>query len=369
MTPLKLPLAFLALVPLLSGGQSSDAIMLVPAARWQLVSKEPFPLERLDELSADARVEREYGIRGVEHRRYGLGGTLAEAFLFETSDPSAAYGLLTYYLSGRMRAEPSAKLTFFSKQEGLFVRGRYFVRVLRPSGRAVSDQQFRGLLIHMGGTTPREETRAVLPSSLPTEGLVAGSEKFVLGPYVLGRLVPDIQSADVGFAQGAEVHLGRYRRDGQPITLVLIAYPTPQIARARFDQLRQRLKFEGEGGREENEGPFWGRRTGSYVLLATGTRSAGVANAFLDDLSSRQDVTWNEMSPDQARDKYWAGVGVFLGDLFLGNLIFMAFIISISVVGGVGIFLTRQLIERYLPHTILGRGTEGGIIRLGLDRV
>ena len=369
MPPLKLPVALLALVPLFSGGQSSDVILLVPAARWQLVSKEAWPLERFDELSTDVRVEREYGVRGVERRRYALGGTEAEAFLFETPDASSAYGLLTFYLSGRMRAEPIAELTFFSKQEGFIVRGRYFVRVLRPGGRAVSDQQFRGLLIYMGGTDLWAGTRSVLPSPLPTEGLVAGSEKFVLGPHVLGLLMPDLPSADIGFAQGAEVHLGRYRRDGGLITLALIAYPTPQIARARFDQLRETLNFAGEGDGEKNEGPFWGRRTGSYVLLATGTRSADVANAFLDDLSSRQDVTWNEESPDQARDKYWAHVGELLGNLFLGNMLFMAFIFSISFAGGVLIFLIRQLIDQYLPHSILARGAEGGVIQLGLDRV
>jgi hypothetical protein len=72
-----------------------------------------------------------------------------------------------------------------------------------------------------------------LASHLPDTGLVHGSPKYAYGPQAFGRVVPQVPAMAMGFHKGAEAIAAEYRLPGkQPLTLVLIEYPTPQIARS-----------------------------------------------------------------------------------------------------------------------------------------
>ena len=41
----------------------------------------------------------------------------------------------------------------------------------------------------------------------------------------------------------------------------------------------------------------------------------------------------------------------------------------LAITGGVLIFVARRLIDRYLPQTMLAREEDGGVIRLGLEKI
>src|SRR5580658_11049993 len=69
-----------------------------------------------------------------------------------------------------------------------------------------------------------------LPAYLPTQSYVKNSAKYVVGPAALQSLEAPVPVELVGFDAGAEVVVGNYNSSGGEATLMLIAYPTPQIA-------------------------------------------------------------------------------------------------------------------------------------------
>ena len=341
-----------------TGAQKSGPVMLVPAAHWQLVRSEEWPLGRVHELGLDPRVDREYGVSRIERREYVLRGEPAEVFVFETSDPSAAYGLFSFYVTPQMQAEPGTRFTLYSSQVGFLARGKYLVRVPRPPPEKFTENDFRALLLRIGGTGPGPKTLAKLPSPLPNGDLIPHSEKYILGPYVLRQLLPSFPADQVGFAQGAEVQVGQYNLGGSRPILILITYPTPQIARARFAHLQRILPFD------ESEGPgrIYGRRSGSYVLLVTGAKSEKSAGKLLEHMESNREVTWDESPPTEVP------FALEVVNLILSNLMLIGIIVVGAFGGGFLIFLVRWWIDRYHPQTMLARESDGGMIRLGLDK-
>ena len=355
---MKLPLLTAVLALSYAGAQKSGPVMLVPAAHWQLVRSEEWSLERVRELGLDARVDREYGVSRIERREYVLRGESAEAFVFETPDASAAYGLFSFYVTPQMQSEPGTRFTLYSSQVGLLARGRYLIRVPRPPPEKLTENDFRALLFRIGGTGPGPITLANLPFPLPASDLTPYSEKYVLGPYVLAQLLPSFPVEQIGFAQGAEVQVGHYSLEGSHPVLILITYPTPHISRARFAHLQKILPFN------EPEGPdrIYGRRSGSYILLVTGAKSDKSASKLLERMESNREVTWDEPPPADVP------FALEVVNLILGNFRLIG-ILAVGAFGGGGlIFFVRCWIDRYLPQTMFARDSDGGMIRLGLDK-
>ncbi len=238
------------------------------------------------------------------------------------------------------------------------VRGRFLVRVPRPQSDKISRSEFRALLVSIGGLSPSPSSLSQLPPAIPSESLVPGSEKYFLGPYAMRQVLPSFPVDLVGFAQGAEVQLGRYgNRDDSP-QLILISYPTPQIARARFAHFQRILLLEGEGTRDS----YFGRRSSSYIFLISGVSSKRAAARLMDQLGSNLEVTWDQRPP-QGLEEY----ALEVANLIIGNLVLVGIVMLLGLTGGVLIFVARRLIDRYLPQTMLAREEHGGVIRLGLE--
>ena len=107
----------------------------------------------------------------------------------------------------------------------------------------------------------------------------------------------------VGFSQGAEVQLGLYGSNNKLAQLILISYPTPQIARARFTDF-QKVFSLNEGGKSDS---YIGRRISSYIFLGKGASSKWVVEKVAKQLENSQQVTWNE--PPQLLEQFVLRVG------------------------------------------------------------
>ena len=147
-------LAVLGIVPVLRCGQKVSVMPLVPAANWQLTATQGLPVDEIKNYGGDPAVEREYGVKSVELRTYQLDSAHAEVILEPAVDVSAAYGLFTYYQNQSMRPEKGIQLAVTGPGISLMARGRTFIRFLRPKGSLPSENEFRGLLILVGGTRP-----------------------------------------------------------------------------------------------------------------------------------------------------------------------------------------------------------------------
>ncbi|MGA2630548.1 MAG: DUF6599 family protein [Terriglobia bacterium] len=349
----------LALAGIATGAsaQGPTVIPLVPAANWHLVSAEPMAVEVVRQYGGDPAIEREYGVKTPVLRKYHLGEKQAEALLEEALDPTAAYGLFTFYRSETLHPAKGMELTLIGPSAAAMVRGRIFIRAWTPAGSRTSEDDLQALMVYIGGTRPNREGAASLPTPLPGAGLIPGSEKYLLGLEAARRILPTFRTDIIGFEQGAEAQVGTYAVGRDRPTLVAINYPTPQIARVRYGAMESLLGINQDHGANS----VYGRRNASYVILVLGAPGSSAAQQLINQFQVKSNVSWNEPAPK--REAFILGVV----RMVLANIMLSFIISGFAVGGGVMIFLSRRLATRFFPQWTWADPEHETIIRLNLD--
>jgi hypothetical protein len=340
----------------LSYAQKVSVIPLVPAANWRLAETQKLGLDALQSHGGDPAVEREYGVRGIEVRTYELDRSRAKVVLEPASDVSAAYGLFTYYQNESMHAQKSIQLAVTGPEVSLMARGRTFIRFLHPAGSHLGENDLRALLIFVGGTHATSDSLANLPTPLPSSGLIPGSEKYIIGPEVAGRLLPNLAATAIGFEQGAEVQIGAYTLGNSRATMMEVSYPNPQIARLRFGAMSAAL-----GLNQDRPNALSARREGSFIFLALKADSKEMANKLLDRFNVSQQLSWDEKYPG---DKT---IGRQLFELVMGNVFLTLVLAGGGVLGGLLIVLSRRVTAKLFPELEWGHPEADRLIRLRLQ--
>ena len=342
----------------LAGAQKVSVIPLIPAANWRLVaSQQGLGVDEIKNYGGDPAVEREFGVKSFEVRTHQLEGARVQVVVESAADVSAAYGLLTYYQNEFMHQEKEIQLAMTGPQGSLMARGRSFIRFLRPTATPVSENDFRALLIFVGGTRPTSDSLANLPSPLPSLGLVPGSGKYILGPEVARRVLPDFPTDLIGFDQGAEVQVGEYVVGNSRSTMVQVSYPTPQIARLRFAAMNNSLGLNQDRGANTR----YARREGSFIFLAFKSSAKDAAAKLLDQFHVNQQLSWDERYPG---DKT---IGRQLFELIMGNVLLTILVAGAGIAGGVLIVLSRRVTAKFFPDLLWGHPEADRLIRLNLQ--
>ena len=158
-------------------------------------------------------------------------------------------------------------------QRVLFYRGNVLVDAQFSKQSAMSVAQLREL----AGALPRPSgNSANLPTFIefmPHRGYVANTQKYVMGPAALAAQAPPVSADLVDFNASSEVSLARYNTASGEATLMLISYPTPQLAAEhlrRIDSAHQMARPQDGVASVENAGSFFDKRTGPIIAIATG---------------------------------------------------------------------------------------------------
>jgi Family of unknown function (DUF6599) len=326
-------------------------IDLASQPKWQMESSETLDLNEARQWGDEPAVDREYGVKSVELRTYREGKETALAIVESAPDPSSAYGLFTFYQNETMTPAKGMKLAVMSPEQGYMARGTAFVRVLRPA--KMSDQDFRALLLSIGGASPSAQAMDLLPPPLPAKDIVPGSEKYVLGPLAASRAIPSFRTDLVGFQQSAELQTAAYVIDGHRVNFFLISYPTLQIANLRYRSLMN-LVHQANG-----PGSLYGKLMGTYVLLVQNAPSRQLANNLMDRLTVSQELSWNEPAPGSP-------ITVQVFHLILGNMLLVLILVAMALGAGVLVFIARRLAAKWFPQFQWARAYEDSIIRLNL---
>ena len=339
--------------------QRPSVVTLVPAAEWHLISSEHLDVEAVSRWKGDPIIDREYGVKAIEHRSYRLENKTADVVVEETTDSSAAYGLFTYYRTESMEAVRGIESASTGSSGTLMARGRFFNRIQPQSGAGISASDLRALLTLLKAQQPAgPESVAGLPTPLPAVGIVPGSEKYILGPVAAHAVAPFLSPELIGFSQGAEMEVASYRSKPvngpeKPATLVAITYPTFQIAREQFAMAQKRLRMN------EGDASIFGERKGSYVFL-TFNADAKSAASILDQFSVSEGVSWDQKYPQKK------SVVLQLLEIIVSNAILVLVLVGFSVVGGIAIVLAKRLARKWFPDTV-GEGPDGeGLVVLNL---
>jgi hypothetical protein len=173
---------------------------------------------------------------------------------------------------------------------------------------------------------------------------------------------PPVGSSVVDFSADTEVVLGKYAAQAGEATLMLIEYPTPQIAIEKLKQLdaAHQVTAQQPGVASiVDVGPFFDKRTGPIVAIAAGPLSRHEAEQMLNAVSYNADVTWNENTYVSRRDN--------LANLLFNIVLLCGALIGLALVVGVGFGGARILLKRLFPGRVFGRVEEVEFISLHLE--
>jgi hypothetical protein len=321
---------------------------------WQITK----PQTSTSPESADptnAALLKEYGFTDFEGATYtrddGRKLTIKAA---RFQDASGAYGAFTFYKMQQMLNEKIGDQGASLNERVLFYKGNILVDAVFQRLSAMSAAELRELADDLPRPTGPIASLPGLPIYLPKQSYVKNTAKYVVGPIGLQAVSAPLQPQYIDFSKGAEVVLGNYDFSGNEATLMLISYPTPQIAAAQLKTIDSAQKAHQFGDVQ-----LVTKRTGPILVVAAGNISEGDAKSLLSQVNYDADVTWNENTYHTRRDN--AANLIF-------NVVLLAVIVSgLGLVAGIAFGGFRVMMKRIFPGNVFDRPEQTEIIALHLS--
>lgn len=297
---------------------------------------------------ANASVLKEYGFQDFQSSTYTReDGRKLKIRAARFTDASGAYGAFTFYKTPEMLNEKIGGQASSLNNRILFYAGNVLVDAVFDRLTAMSAAELRELASSIPNPAGGAGNLPGLPIYLPKASYIKNTAKYALGPATLDRIGSPIPSQLVDFNAGAEVVLSNYNSSGGDGTLMLISYPTPQIAAdhlRRIDAAHQANQQQQAGALPFAEvGTFLDKRTGPIVAIAAGPYAEGEAKTLLSAVNYDADVTWNENTYLDKKNN--------LANLLVNIIILCAILIGFALVVGLAFGGARILLRRFLPKT------------------
>jgi len=305
------------------------------------------------------QILKESGVVRIEDRPYQKGGDQLGLRLYQFKDPSRAYEFYTFAVLPGMRSLGLGQYSAIQQNDARLLIGNFVVQAglsehLAPDAL----QDVVDALKARADQTPLPSIASYLPA---TTERVFGSEKYAFGPrgfQSAARLLERPDSADlakeVGFENDAEAIFARYRNPKEDAVLLLIEYPTPQLAEQHLRHLVQAFTPAMKSARTTIG------RKGSLLSLVLRPSSSAYGEALRNGVIYETQVTWNE--PRQTMtDPPWATI---LGKIFIFTLLFMIVAVAFGVAfGGV-----RVIIKIFFPGRVFDRPDQMDVLQLGISK-
>ncbi|MGH9702290.1 MAG: DUF6599 family protein, partial [Candidatus Acidiferrales bacterium] len=210
-------LLFVALAPVSSFAQS---ILPDQFAVWRGAASQPVTSGGVEQFGGKAApVLREYGINAAQQISYSRDNSSLQVTVYRANDATGAYGAYSYLRTPEMSRADFTAHSSLSRDRALILTGNLILDV--------SGSDLRGLHPGLRALVAQVQSQAgpdAYPSLykyLPTDAVIHGSDRYVLGPIVLSEFFPFATDDWIGFSKGAEIELARYRVRGQEETLLL----------------------------------------------------------------------------------------------------------------------------------------------------
>lgn len=198
---------------------------------------------------------------------------------------------------------------------------------------------------------------------LPVEGRLVGTERYALGPEGLKRAISEaglpempalVRAIGFGKEADAEAMLARYStaRKGNGV-LLLLEYPTPNVAEQHIHHLSEVLPTEANRGEESI------LRKGSLLSIVLSASSPEFAKSLREASNYETQVTWNEPSQTLTDPPLMST----MVKIFVGTGVFMVAAIVLGIAfGGV-----RIITKRLFPGKVFDRPAQMEVLQLGLS--
>src|SRR5260370_22690476 len=208
-------------------------------------------------------------------------------------DPSSAYEVYTSEINPGMMPSTVGPNSAIDREKLLILVGNVLLRVEQPRDVSAEDlQQLFATVRAHSERTPLPPIRSYLPQSFTD-----GTQKYALGPngflFALSTLKREEfanLANEVGFgsAARAEAMMAEYRRGKDSAALLLIDYPTPQLAEQHLRHLEQAISSAAKQAGTSIE------RKGTLLSLVLRPSTAAYGNAVRNAMNYETNVTWND---------------------------------------------------------------------------
>jgi hypothetical protein len=303
------------------------------------------------------RVLAEAGLSRVEQRAYKNGADEITLRAIVLRDPSSAFEVYTFLLAPGVKDLGLGGDSAGGEHDARFLVGNIVVLAeISPKAKAEGLGELLTTLQAKADATPLPPVR----NYLPERGRSFGSEKYALGPEgfraamnSLGQEASKGLADAVGFQNGAEAMVASFRGEHGSGVLVLLDYPTPQLAEQHLHHLEQALPEAAKRAGVTVE------RKASLLSVVFAATSAEYARAMRDAVNYETQVTWNERG-QKATDP---PIMLVMYKIFLFTGLFL------GVATGVGIAFGgfRVIIKRLFPGKVFDRPEDIEVLQLGLS--
>ncbi len=307
--------------------------------------------------AAYAPVLKEYGFNELQSAVYTQPGRKLTIKAARFNDTTGAYGAFTFYKSPQMLSEKIGDQGASLNERVLFYRANVVVDAVFDRLTAMSAAELRELAIALPLPEGNARNLPSLPVYLPKQSYIKNTAKYLVGPAALQDVDAPLDAQTVDFARGAEATLGHYATSAGEATLMLISYPTPQIAADRLKAIEAGHPNAATGN-DSAVGNFLAKRTGPLVALVSGDISTSEAKSLLASVNYDAEVTWNENT--------FLGKRNNVGNLIINIFLLVGILIGIALLIGIAFGGLRVLLKRLYPDRVFDRPDDVEIIRLHL---
>ncbi|HVB99668.1 MAG TPA: DUF6599 family protein [Candidatus Dormibacteraeota bacterium] len=349
---------FLAVPPV-----AAQKVLPARFAGWQAVAAGSSTATAPEPSPANAALFRACHQQSVEQQVYQRNGATITVTVHRLGDPS--YGYSAYSL---LRPAPVTDFrptahSAVGANEAMLLLGNLLVDI---SGQnlAADARDFTALAAQLKPHAS-DEPYPTLWQYLPAERLIPHSDRYALNARTFEQALgvatgPWASGGWVGFEQDdAEAEVAQYRIAGRPATLVLLSYPTSDLAAGHVKEI-EKLFDVNPGAKPSGGKPvLYARRTGSLVGLVSGAPSQAAAERLLRQIRYQTVVTWNAppLKPRQ----------LSMGDYVVGSIYGTFAIIVIAFVAGIALGMIRIVAKRFIPGLVFDRRRSVEILQLGLN--
>jgi hypothetical protein len=244
-----------------------------------------------------------------------------------------------------------------SQYDGRILVGNFVVQAaLSPNTKPESLSELAKALKAQADPTPLPPVKSYLPS----DWRIFGSEKYALGPEAFRAAMNSLNqgananlSNELGFQDGAEAILARYQGQHGSGVLLLLEYPTPQVAENRRHHVEDALTAAAKQAGVTVE------RKASLLSLVFAPTSPMHAQAIRDAVNYETEVTWNE--PHQSATD--PPLVRMLYKIFLFTSLFLV----VATVTGIAFGGFRILVKHWWPGKVFDRPENIEVLQLGLS--
>src|SRR5437588_2916745 len=336
-------------------------------AGWEKTASE----RSVDPAKADAAhagLLKEYGFTDSEAATYTREGEKLHLRAARFADATGALGTYSFYLKPDMADQQIGDRAAALGEHILFQRANLLVDASFEHPSAMSAAELRELATELPAASGGAAALPSLVNNLPSRDQMPNSVRYVIGPVGLAMAGASLPSNVVDFGHSAELATAEYRVPSGVATLMVVSYPTPQIAvdhecalvtwvSAKSNSTEQHpiigtLSIPTADGRE-----LTFRRSGPLLVFVRGDVSSSDARWLAQSVNYRAEVTWNQPAPLSGRA---------IGGLIVGIFVLIALLIAIFLVIMIFFGGGFVLMKRLFPNRHILPAQQEQVIKLNL---